>query len=130
MVVPYLKLKSRIAYRALAEIGLFRLLFLLPFVGVLFFVMVKQTNQLSYSWIILILIYASLILHYNFSRKDIQFLKITLKKYWLILFIDNIFISVPFIFLDFKITPILFLFAYLIAWFHKKERSLVSINFC
>jgi hypothetical protein len=126
MLIAYLKIKSRIAYRVIAEIGLFRILFLLPFVGLFYFVIFKLSNKISYSWIITTLIFCFLIIQYNFLRKDTELLKILSKKYWQFFFVDNILISVLFILIDFRIAPILILAGYFIARLDKKRLSFLS----
>lgn len=123
MLTAYLKLKLRIGYRALAEIGLLRILFLLPFVVLLCVFVFIQTHKFKFSWIILTLTCVYLILQYRYSRKDADLLKIFSKGYWQFFFVDSILISILFIALDFRIAPILFLFAYLIARFSIKNQS-------
>lgn len=115
MVITYLTLKAKIIYRFLAEIGIIRLLILLPFITFFYVMLFIKTNTIPYSSIVLIAIYTYSIIHYTLSRNDIYFLKVTTKNYKRLLFVDNILFSIPFIILNIKTAPIIILIGYFIS---------------
>jgi len=117
MIKSILKLRLKQIFRAVSEIGLFRIIVLFAIVSIIFFALFTElanTKNIYY----VSGIYFLLVFFIHIKRQDIHFLKIYFEKYKTIQFFEYLIISLPLIvglaIYNYLIIPI-YLFALLIT---------------
>ncbi len=96
VIKSIIKLRIIQTYRAIAEIGIFRILILLTILFIAFFYLFSELSNTNNKYYISVG-YFVIIFFIHIKRLDTVFLKIYLKKYKTIQFIEYIIISIPLI---------------------------------